>query len=192
MNNHVPDAFVFMKVGPQGRVGAQGSESLEEIFERKKREIERECKIFWGHGGKALVPRYVQCFAKEQGSIHVLMACVKKTAKPQSSSIPRAKEYSTDKKGWKSIPSGIQTGGRYALVLGEIEKFCVPSLNLGEFEVGIGTKRGKNAAEYVRGQNDKGCLVRSSSESYQGNVQPSIVSIGFRAELLEPYAVFLQ
>ena len=48
MNESVPDAFIFMKVGNHA------SENFDAILERKNRERERAGCIFWGYSGACL------------------------------------------------------------------------------------------------------------------------------------------
>ena len=59
---------------------------------------------------------------------------------------------------------------------------------LGNFEVGIGLSKGKNATEYIGNRVDKGCLVAVGST--RGGVSKR-VTIGYQARLLSPYAVFV-
>ena len=188
MNSSSPQAFIFM------RVGSHAGESFDQILERKQREFEDAGRIFWGYGGPTLHPiRQVQPFAKlwveRAGSIQILMQPIESRADPD---ILPANEYSVDGIEWEPIPSGISvTGSRYAIVLDEIKPGEL-ELDLGEFEVGIGPSRGRNAGDYMRGRVDKGCLVAAeSTESEQSDQQKSI-SIGFHARLLDPYAVMLR
>ena len=188
MNDSSPQAFIFM------RVGSHAGESFEDILERKKREYEEAGMIFWGYGGPTLHPiRQVQPFAKlcveEAGEIRILMQPIESRADPD---ILPATEYSVDGIEWEPLPSGIVvTGSRYAIVLDEIKPGQL-DLNLRDFEVGIGPSRGRNAAGYLMGRVDKGCLVESQHTEDQIDTQPKSVSIGFQARLKEPYAVMLR
>ncbi len=187
MSNQLPEAFVFM------RVGNHAGETFESILERKQQELEEAGRIFWGYGGTTLHPiKHVQPFAKmwlpKEGSIRIVMQAIDSKADPD---VLPANEYSVDGVNWEPIPTGIEvTGSRYAIVLDEITPGQL-DFNLGDFEVGIGPSRGRNAAQYLKGRVDKGCFVSSDSTEAGSNVQPKIVPIGFQARLIEPYAVML-
>ena len=188
MANRSPQAFIFM------RVGSHAGESFEQILKRKQLELEQVGKIFWGYGGTTLHPiRHVQPFAKlwveREGKIQILMQPIVSRADPD---ILPANEFSVDGIKWEPLPSGINvTGSRYAIVLDEIKPGQL-DLDLGDFEVGIGPSRGRNAAQYMRGRVDKGCLVASNSESTSDIEREATISIGFQAHLVDPYAVMLR
>ena len=196
--NWPPDAFIYMKVGPHG------GETLDEILIRKNRELEKAGRIFWSYGGDHGGPLHpnnqVQPFAQEwtqkQGSVYVLMEPLNSAGSIYGLPHGTATKYSVnrDDNEWEAIPEGIQTGLSRArtgisraLVLAEIEPVG-RELNLGNFEVGIGPRKGKNATEYITGQSDKGCLVAAGSTSDRPS---KLISIGYQARLLDPYAVFL-
>lgn len=188
MENGSPQAFVFM------RVGNHAGETFDEILERKRRELDEAGRIFWGYGGTTLHPiKHVQPFAKlwvqEAGSIEILMQPIESHADPD---VLPANEFSVDGIKWEPMPSGILvTGSRYAVVLDEIRPGQL-DLDLGRFEVGIGPSRGRNAAQYMRGRVDKGCLVEAAPVQEGSDVGVKSVSIGFQARLLPPYAVMLR
>ena len=183
-----PQAFIFM------RVGRHAGEDFEEILERKRRELEQSGVIFWGYGGTTLHPiRQVQPFAKlwieNNGSIEILMQPIDSRADPD---VLPANEFSVDGITWKTLPSGVKvTGSRYAIVLDEIKPGEL-SLDLGEFEVGIGPSRGRNASNYLRGRVDKGCLVARQSIGAEIDAGRKPISIGYQARLKDPYAVMLR
>ena len=188
MNNQMPEAFIFM------RVGNHAGETFESILERKQREFEEAGRIFWGYGGTTLHPiKHVQPFAKlcvaQEGSIRIVMEPIDSKAAPN---VLPANEFSVDGVNWEPIPTGIEvTGSRFAIVLDEITPGQL-DLNLSDFEVGIGPSRGRNAAQYVKGRVDKGCFVSKQTRDSDLNTQERIVPIGFQARLLEPYAVMLR
>ena len=188
MKENTPQAFIFM------RVGSHAGESFEDILDRKQRELTEAGRIFWGYGGTTLHPiKHVQPFAKlwvqREGLINILMEPIDSRADPD---VLPANEYSVDGITWDPIPEGILvTGSRYAIVLDEIRPGGL-DLNLGEFEVGIGPSRGRNAAHYVRGRVDKGCFVATQPESEGASVEERPVAIGFQARLIDPYAVMLR
>ena len=184
----MPEAFIFM------RVGNHAGETFESILERKQREFEKAGKIFWGYGGTTLHPiKHVQPFARmwvpKEGTIRIVMQAIESKADPD---VLPANEYSVDGVDWEPVPTGIEvTGSRYAIVLDEITPGQL-DLNLGDFEVGIGPSRGRNATQYLRCRVDKGCFISTRSSDRKPDVQHKIVPIGFQARLLDPYAVMLR
>ena len=169
-------------------LGHHADEGLDGILARKQRELRAAGQIFWGYGGPTLHPtKAVQPFARlweaGEGAMRVLMATTDSRADPR---ILPAREFSVDGSTWEPLPAGAAvTGSRYALVLDEIEPLSL-NLDLGNFEVGIGPSRGRNAARYVRGRIDKGCLVTAQSSDPEHDRR--LVSIRFQARLLAPYA----
>ena len=188
MDNSAPDAFIFMKVGPHG------GEPLEDILNRKKSELDCMEWTFWGYGGTVLHPtNQVQRFVEERkiglGCIEVLMQEVKGDSK-SGPPLGTARQYATsDKELWKPIPHGIQTGGKHALVLDGIEE-CELEIDLRDYEVGVGDKKGTNATKYLKYRTDKGALVKAQSRRNRPK-EPNPVPIKYRARLVCPYAVFL-
>lgn len=183
-----PQAFVFM------RVGSHAGETFDQILERKQRELDAAGQIFWGYGGTTLHPiRHVQPFVKlhtrDTGSIQILMQPITSRADPD---VLPANEFSVDGIEWNPLPSGIEvTGSRYAIVLDEIRPGQL-DLDLSQFEVGIGPSRGRNAARYLKGRVDKGCLVAAQSPDAGEDINQKLVAIGFHARLKDPYAVMLR
>ena len=176
------------------RVGNHAGETFESILDRKLRELQDAGRIFWGYGGTTLHPiKSVQPFAKlwvqREGFIQMVMESIDSKSDP---GVLPANEYSIDGVKWEPIPSGIEvTGSRYEIVLDEIRPGQL-DLDLGNFEVGIGPSRGRNAAQYVRGRVDKGCFVATQSTEGGLGFQQKIVPIGFQACLVDPYAVMLR
>ena len=186
MKAQSPKAFIFM------RVGHHAGEELDTILARKQRELRAAGQIFWGYGGPTLHPtKAVQPFVKlweaDEGAMRVLMATTDSRA---DRNIFSAREFSIDGNIWKPLPSSaVVTGAKYALVLGEIEPVTL-NLDLRRFEVGIGRSRGRNAASYIRGRVDKGCLVATQQPDAE-RVRRQ-VSIALQARLLAPYAVMVR
>ena len=107
MNNRMPEAFIFM------RVGNHAGETFESILQRKQREFEEAGKIFWGYGGTTLHPiKHVQPFARvwmpKEGAIRIVMQAIESKADPD---VLPANEYSVDGVNWEPIPTGIEVTG---------------------------------------------------------------------------------
>ncbi|NDV63358.1 hypothetical protein G0Q06_12910 [Puniceicoccales bacterium CK1056] len=182
MNN-----ILFMKVGEHA------SEPLDKIIERKQREYQTAGMTFWGYGGSACHPiRQVQAFAKRmeeiQEELYLFMNPV--NSRHVRKNAPPATHYSVNGFDWLPVPDGIRvTGSKWALVLDEIEP-CDLDIDLSSYSVGIGPSTGKVASAYMKGQTDKGCLTLAGST--QTEFPPIIRNVGFRAKLLEPYAVSMR
>lgn len=179
---------IFMKVG------LHASETLEDIVRRKKREYEEAGSIFWGYGGSSCHPRtMVQPFGRSMAETgkHLLIIMNEMNSKHSAPPVA-ATQYSEDGVDWQAVPQGIEVrGSRFALVLDdlEVDEFEV---NLKEFEVGLGQSRGKLASDYIRGQNDKGCLIYNELEIPPPPEQRIIKQIGLVARVKDPFAVFLR
>ncbi len=178
--------ILFMKVGTHAQ------ESLDDIIERKRKEIQDTGFALWGYGGNTCHPlTMVQPFARDvvdqNGAIYLCMEPMtsKHFAVPQ-----RAERYSKDGAKWEPIPRTINVrGSRFALAIGNLdeEDFFLP---LAQTEVAIGVSRGRPGDRYISGRVDKGCL-RVLEQPIAGE-EPRDVHIGLSAKLVEPYAVLLR
>lgn len=184
--NQLPNAFIFMKVGNHA------GETLEVILERKRQELARVGRIFWGYGGTSCHPLsqvqpFVRTHVQRQGSVYLVMQPINSRADPD---VLPAREYSEDGVRWKPIPEGILvTGSRYAFVLDEI-KPAELNMNASDYLVDVGPSRGKCAAEYLKGHVDKACLVRNPDQGERELAEPDRFTLA--ARLQEPYAVLLR
>ncbi len=199
MDNSVPEAFIFTKVG------TYEGECLNCILERKRRglkeaRLKEARRIYWGYGGIGRGPLHptnqVQPFVEEwSDSIEVLMGPIEANTNIHPAgecpvpNTPLASEFSVDEENWESLPSGVfVSGSRWALVLDEIRP-CDLELDLRDYVVGIGDKKGTPATEYLKGQTSKGALVKANSMNPGRAVQ---ALVAYRARLICPYAVFLE
>jgi hypothetical protein len=180
--------ILFMKVGTHAQ------ESLEEIIERKAREIRDEGYALWGYGGNTchpttMVQPFAQNFAERGQPIHLCMEEMnsKHFAEPES-----AAECSSDGVNWSKIPAKIDVrGSRYALVIEALheEHFKLP---LEQTQVPIGPSLGRLGSRYVKGKVDKACL-EVLPEAERINAKEHFErEIGLVARLRAPYAVFLR
>jgi len=184
----LPNAFVFMKVGNHA------NETWDAILSRKHLEFESDGRIYWGYGGNTCHPtKHVQPFAEKavqhSGRILLVMEPIDSRAAPI---IEPATQYSVDGQEWHDLPKGaIVTGSKFALVLGEIQagELDIP---LNEYDVGVGPSRGNPAEDYVKGRTDKACLMRSGSPRTNEPNNESTRHTRYYAELIPPYAVFVQ
>lgn len=183
------DGLLFMKVG----IHAQ--ESLEDILERKNKEIADAGVAFWGYGGNTCHPRtmvqpFVKQFEAKGNRIRLFMQEIDSNhfAEPV-----RADEYSEDGINWKSIHKDIHVrGSRYALVIKGLRKAEV-DIPIEHTKVAIGLSEGQSGGKYIQGRVDKGCLVLASAPpTSESSVVPRIIKTQLVADIVEPYAVFLR
>jgi len=183
---HDGDAFIYMKVGVHAK------ESLEDILQRKRREIAEAGVSFWGYGGNTCHPlNAVQPFVRDKiagGSVVRLL--MEEIDSHHFAEQIRAEYYSENGVDWVEIPKAINVlGSRYALVVDTLEDANI-SLELDETRVGVGRLAGKVGSEYIRGRVDKACLVYSPAQP--GLAHGPEVTLKLAARLAKPYAVLLK
>lgn len=179
--------ILFMKIG----IHAQ--EPLEQIIDRKLREIDDTGMAFWGYGGNTCHPTtMVQPFAEEQSArgrpIHLVMQ--KMESNHMADPIP-ANEYSVDGRTWLAVPRGVEVlGSRYALVIEDLEEVDL-SLPLARTTVAVGPSRGRNGQGYIAGRVDKACLELAAEVDVPAPDE-EMTPIGLVARLRAPFAVLLR
>lgn len=180
--------LIFMKVG------VHAGEPFEEILGRKRKEIEDTGLSFWGYGGGTCHPsRQVRPFARlkiEEGErIYLVMEQIESH---HALTKKIAREYSIDGISWRPIPDKINVrGSKYAIILSEIREGDL-DLDLGQYEVGYGSSRGKVAADYIQGRVDKGC-IHMKHDFKEGEIKTKdIKKISHFGEIVDPYAVFVR
>jgi hypothetical protein len=179
--------MVFMKIG------THAGETLSDIIERKRKEIEDAGHALWGYGGNTCHPlTMVQPFARDfEQRNGVIYLCMQPMTSRHFAPAKRAEFLSKDGVEWEEVPPSINVrGSRYALAVDEIQdqQFDLP---LASTRVAIGSSMGRRGDRYVRGRVDKACLeVTEEPEADDVEVEP--VHIGFTARLTEPYAVLLR
>lgn len=173
------------------KVGTHAQESLEQIIERKTREIEQAGFAFWGYGGGTCHPQtMVQPFAKDyerRGSLIYL--CMEPMESSHFAEPVRADEFSTDGLKWQEIPPAINVlGSRYALVIRDLRKedFELP---LDSTRVALGNSMGARGSKYISGRVDKACLEIADRDP---SAPQRTVHIGLVADIVEPYAVHVR
>jgi hypothetical protein len=174
------------------KVGKHANETLEDIIERKTREIEKAGYGLWGYGGGTCHPQtMVQPFAKEyvrRGA--TIYLCMEPMDSHHFAESLRADDYSVDGLNWQEIPKSIKViGSRYALVIQNLRKedFELP---LERTKVALGNSMGALGSTYIRGRVDKACL--EIVEEKAPGVPEKRVHIGLVADLVEPYAVYVR
>jgi hypothetical protein len=180
--------ILFMKVG----IHAQ--ETLEDIIERKTKEIKDAGFALWGYGGNTCHPTtMVQPFVAERESRgEKVVLCMNKMVSNHFADPVRAEYYSTDGADWRKIPTAINVlGSRYALAIKDLrhEKLVLP---LAKSAVAIGNSKGMSGMKYIRGRVDKACLELGEGVDIPLPPEENFVQIDLVAELCDPYAVFLK
>jgi hypothetical protein len=173
------------------KVGTHASETLEDILERKRREIEVAGVSFWGYGGPTCHPvLHVRPFVKqiqENGrSIYLVMQRMdsRHFAEPKL-----AEQYSDDGVTWNDVPAGVNVkGSRYALTIDSLEPHD-EDLDYDALRVGIGRSEGKAARQYIRGRVDKACFIVSADHDVS---EDPPLHIDLIATLKPPYAVHVR
>lgn len=175
------------------KIGIHAKESLEDIIQRKLKEIDDTGLAFWGYGGNTCHPtRMVQPFARDaaaQGSpIHLVMQKVESNHWAEG----RAEEFSTDGQKWEQVPDKIEVrGSRFALVIDDLKEADL-SLPLSRTTVALGPSIGKSGRKYISGRVDKACLELGANVDIPPAPDEQSTPIGLIATLREPYAVLLR
>jgi hypothetical protein len=179
--------FVFMKVG------THAGETLSDIIERKRKEIEVAGYALWGYGGNTCHPlTMVQPFARDYELRNgVIYLCMQPMESSHFAVTQRAEIFSSDGVRWEEIPPAINViGSRYALAMNklQVEEFELP---LARTQVAIGNSMGRRGDRYIRGRVDKACLeVVREPNAKDGDPEP--LHIGLTARLTHPYAVLVR
>lgn len=174
------------------KVGTHAQESLEQIIERKQREINEAGYGLWGYGGSTCHPvTMVQPFGRHYqqrgGAIYLLMEPMQSShfAEPI-----RADRSSVDGFNWDRIPAPIKVlGSRYALVIKSLKREEL-GLDLSRTKVALGNCMGRLGSKYISGRVDKACL-EVVDEDATGPNDPAKKHIALIAEVMHPYAVFV-
>jgi len=174
------------------KVGTHAQESLEDIINRKTREIEDAGFAMWGYGGATCHPRNtVQPFAHEfqERGAPIYLCMEEMDSKHFAEQIP-ADEWSQDGNLWHPIPRGISVlGSRYALVVKNLRKEDF-ALSLTNTKVALGNCIGRAGSEYIKGRVDKACLEIAQND--EAEREERSVKISLVAELVDPFAVYLR
>jgi hypothetical protein len=176
------DAVLFMKIG------THANEDLAAIIARKQREIDEAGLSMWGYGGNTCHPTtMVQPFARAHAAEgRPIVLCMQPMTSRHFADPVRAEEYSVDGIIWNAVPEAINVlGSRYALCVRRLRDVD-GSLPLADTRVAVGNSRGRVGTEYIKGHVDKACLEVVSHTGADS------VEIGFIADVVEPYAVFLR
>jgi hypothetical protein len=177
------------------KVGTHANEPLEEIFERKRKEIRHAGMAFWGYGGGTCHPEtMVQPFAKSfERKGHVIRLVMEPMDSRHFAEQIAADEFSIDGTNWERVPAGINVlGSRFALVIKNLEKVDL-KLPLSRTMVALGNSTGALGSRYIKGRVDKACLeVTGTCEGLSGEEELLVRPIKLVADVIKPYAVYVR
>jgi len=181
-------SLLFMKIGIHAR------EPLDQIIQRKLKEIDDAGVSFWGYGGSTCHPTsMVQPFAQEQAQLNrpIYLVMQKMESNHWAEPVP-AEEFSVNGRDWEPIPEGVQVrGSRYALLIDELQEADL-QLPLARARVALGPSEGRSAKDYISGRVDKACLTLTENADLPLAPDEPSTPIGLVAKLRAPYAVFLR
>jgi len=140
------------------KVGIHAQEPLEQIVERKAKEIHDTGYALWGYGGNTchpttMVQPFAREFARRGQPIHL---CMEEMNSKHFAEQQCAAECSPDGVTWETIPNTINVlGSRYALVIEALheEHFSLP---LEQTRVPVGPSMGRLGSRYVKGKDRQG------------------------------------
>jgi hypothetical protein len=178
--------FLFMKVG------THANESLTDILDRKRREIEEGGFAMWGYGGNtchplSVVRPFAEMFVGQSEPIKLVMEEIDSHHFAEQIA---ADQYSVNGQEWIDIDTRIHRvlGSRYALFINNLRLDEI-KLPLSQSKVAIGACEGRRGDEYVKGRVDKACLIYDPGESQGESI---ITNIGLVADIVAPYAGLLR
>lgn len=180
--------IIFMKVGTHAQ------ETLEDIIDRKRREIADAGFALWGYGGSTCHPvSMVQPFAKSfEKKGRAIYLCMEEMDSRHFADPIRAEQSSADGLKWEDIPPAINVrGSRYALVIKDLRDDDI-ELPLADTRVAVGNSEGRPGSVYISGRVDKACLEIVAAGRLDGPGVNETKHISLVAELAAPYAVFLR
>lgn len=166
------------------KYGYHANEEVDSIIKRKQKEIKDNGYCFWGYGGTILHPlKQTQPFCKDK-KVYLLLTS---TQSKYENNGTRALEYSIDKLNYQKIPKSINVfGSTYALVFKNLEQVNF-EINLCDYEIAIGSSKGKCLKDYFGGRVDKACATYKKKSDLEEKIH-----IDYIAELVSPYAVFIK
>ena len=180
--------ILFMKVGTHAQ------ETLEDIIERKTKEIVDAGYALWGYGGNTCHPEtMVQPFARtyEQRG-EAIYLCMHEMESKHFAEPLRADQFSEDGTTWQDVPAAISVrGSRYALVINTLQREEL-ELPLASTKVAIGNSQGRTGDRYITGRVDKACLEVIAVASPSVSAAEPSIHIGLVAQLISPYAVYVR
>lgn len=121
-------------------MGPHAGENPEEIFKRKKKDIERVKKTFWLINSNSINPCEIQEYCKSNKRLYIFFInpSAVKAARPAIMNIP-AVEYSTDRQTWIYLPEGLSkvtgrlTQGTKTLIMDKLEMCDKETIDLWDY-----------------------------------------------------------
>jgi len=193
MKDFLEQKYVVISV-----VGPHASESEEEIFKRKRKEIKDTGKSFWLYRSYKAKPDVVRDLSKEALEKSNTPLCIfiqassKKGAQPTKQA-DRMREFSVDRKNWKKIPSGILVTGSsknsFIMVFNKLDLIERKEfLNLWNYSL-FGAS-GK-AVKMTLGASTV-CCSKESSEDDPNKIKSNLRKVVAVGELTHPFAAWVR
>lgn len=178
------------------KVGPYCGYSLDEIIKIKQEEERQVGKFFWGYGGVFCRPHTIQSFVSfAKTSPIVLFTETKSKFNPEESN--RFYSFSSDNSAWNPLDKNVLLVGNNG-----VPHFAITAKNLRETKMDINlndyisfTSMGmfpntyQYLDDYFRYRVDKVCAVYSPARD---NNTKKMIRISYRADLVEPYSVFIK
>lgn len=174
-------------------VGTHAGESLEQIFERKKKEIKKVGYTYWLYKSHSAKPDTLQKLAKSGKNnldCFFISASGKSGARPTKEQSV-SKYFSNDGKQWQKIPNDILVTGSskcaFALVLKEINlvKKDINLWNYSNFE-------DPNSPVRIRLGDSTLAVVKKSSTLHPDKMTSNVRKIIAVGRLTSPFSVWLK
>ena len=193
MKNFLKNNYVIISI-----IGPAAGETVAEILERKKGEIERTGRSFWLYRSYRARPSGIQDLCKESLSKKNSPICIFIKPATENGAQPTrgrniAKEFSKDGNSWEKIPKGVLVTGLVpnasAMIfdkLDDVERGVF--LNLWDYSQFLSPGR---AVRIIRGASTIRCIRKSSRNDpdRMGSNIREVVAIG---RLVKPFSVWLR
>lgn len=176
--------------------GTHAGEGPDCIISRKKNELIKTGRVFWGYNGTLCHPiNQIQPFLQEniENDQQTYLALVQTQTYLEQHNVVnvinnRAILYSEDRIDWLPIPSGNNViGSKYAVICSSFEK-CNIAVDLSQYRMMYGTYAGKRASDFWGWRKNKACCRYSDVDI--DIATPKIVTISVLAKIEK--AVFIQ
>lgn len=173
-------------------IGSHGGSDVEEIVDRKNKDVDRFGKTFWLVNSFQISPDIVQDFCDNREDIYCYFILPVNSSRPTIMN-ERVKYYSIDNKEWKVLEedyheigevTGKITNSTSVLILGRIENYS-GILRLSEYSYGVDCY----ARTFITLGGSTLCLVRRNVIKEHSDKDRVIA---YRAKIKYPYCVYVR
>lgn len=171
------------------KIGPYCGYSLEEIIDIKRSEEEKVGVFYFGYSGVFCHPSKVNRFlvhAKRNGITEVKILFIT-TPSSFTSNLPRSSTFSIDGFNWAKLnESVLLVGNKFAFVAKNIKNVNY-HLDITQYRVMLGMRRGNFLNDYLKYRADKGCAIYEPQEH-----ESKFVRIEYECDLVYPFCVFVR